>query len=123
MAYDRFVYWGERRPTYDEVVRVVRNVLGYAGTIEEKAGKKGLPWLVATLPGKPTLALDGIAKMATQCEMPKERWFEVFVHADSVDVLTRQQDEFTNAVADAVAETLKRYWAGSDESPTKTRSA
>lgn len=124
MALDRFVYWRDRRPTYDEVVRVVRNTLGYAGTIEEKNGKKGLPWLCVTLPGKPTNALEGIAPNLPLSEemLPEERWFEVFVHDDCVDVLTRMQDEYTNAIAKSVAETLKRYWEGSDE-PTKTRSA
>lgn len=126
MALDRFVYWRDERPTFDEVVRVIRNTLGYAGVIEEKSGKKGAVWLVVTLVGKPTNALEGIApNLPPSSEMlPAERWFEVFFHDDrAVDVLTRQQDEFTNAVAKSVADTLRRYWAGSDEPPADTRSA
>lgn len=130
MASDRFVYWTDRRPTVEEVERVLRNTVGYAGCVDRKGGERApageMPWFVVTLAGKPTLALDGIADVAAQVrgDMPTERWFEVVVHGDKcVDVLTRMQDEFTNAIARSVAETLKRYWGGADEPPADKRSA
>jgi hypothetical protein len=128
VALDRFVYWRDERPTFDEVVRVVRNTLGYAGSIDlrddEVQSAEELQWITVSLPGKPTHALEGIAPNVSSESLSTERWFEVVVHGDRcVDVLTRMQDQFTNAVAKSVAETLRRYWDGSDEPPVDARSA
>ena len=122
MALDRFVYWCDQRPTFDEVVRVVRNTLGYVGSVDLNDYEGDLRNFIVSLPGKPTHALEGIAPDLPPDSLRDERWFEVVVHGDRcVDVLTRMQDEFTNAIAKSVAATLKRYWAGSDEPPAETR--
>jgi hypothetical protein len=40
------------------------------------------------------------------------RHIEVWVAKDCLDVLTRQQDEFTSGVADGLAAAFVRFWEG-----------
>lgn len=40
------------------------------------------------------------------------RWIEVWVGSNCVDVMTRQADEFTNAIADGLAARLARWFDG-----------
>ncbi len=45
------------------------------------------------------------------------RWFEVHLGSDNIDVITRRQDEFTNAVAHGFAALVARFWSGTYEEP------
>lgn len=42
----------------------------------------------------------------------RDRGLEVFVGTNYVSVITRMQDEFTNAVAEGFAAAIARYWQG-----------
>jgi hypothetical protein len=107
MAHDRFVYWSKdktRIPTREDVQAALIAYLGDGGTVEwvEDQGR-----LYAHLPGTPS---DPVEKL-----LPDSRWIEVFIHHDSVDVITRQADSFTNAVADGFANFCMRRWNGRRE--------
>jgi hypothetical protein len=45
-------------------------------------------------------------------EATRERWIEVFLHRDSIDVMTRTHDEATNALARGFQRLLARFWKG-----------
>lgn len=107
MALDRFVYFKkDRRPTEKEAELVVRNYFGGCGTVEWSDDR----WIVS-LPGTPTWVFEGI-EPGTARERNAERWIEVYLGDDNVDVITRRQDEFTNALASGLAEVFARYWEG-----------
>ena len=41
-----------------------------------------------------------------------ERWIEVWIGSDCVDVMTREQDEFVNAIAGGLAKRIARQFSG-----------
>lgn len=45
-------------------------------------------------------------------EPPRERWIEVHLRGHLVNVLTRQQDEVTSAIADGLVRVIDRCWRG-----------
>lgn len=108
MALDRFVHFEMgRKPTKKQVELVVRNYFGGCGTVEWSQDR----WIVS-LPGKPTWAFEGIEVDVMPQSRNDERWIEVYVGDDNVDVITRRQDEFTNALAAGLAGAFARYWDG-----------
>jgi len=122
MAHDRFVRWKNRRPSDADLRDVLTDYLGGCGAeIEEQAQPESPhPWFFITLPGKPTFPFGRLAEMVgspraeamTECT---ERWFEVFVADDYVDVITRRGDEFTSVVARGFAALCARFWGGEME--------
>jgi len=108
MALDRFVnFKKDRRPTKKQVELVVRNFFGECGTVEWNEDR----WTVS-LPGKPTWVFEGIEDDMMSRMRNTERWIEVYWGRSNVDVITRLQDEFTNALALGLAEVFARYWEG-----------
>ncbi len=122
MGQDRFIAWGKKRPTKQEIAKVAKNLLGGIGKVENKKG----PWLSILLPGENTHPLKGIKGTPGFINVrpdnkttPRERWIEVF-HPDPepkdkkplTSVITRMQDEFTGAIADQLQEVLARWWEG-----------
>ena len=119
MACDRFVWFeNDRQPSKDEVERCLRNYLGYAGIVDEDRDQGSIRYFVS-LPGKPTSPFDGI-KGSANVPLRDERWFEVIIEKGVrnnnsrlyVDVITREQDEFTMNIAQGFAELLARFWNG-----------
>jgi len=121
MAQDRFVYWKEERPTRKELKGVLEDFLGGMavgikyGTFESGASKdKDLEFWSILLVGKPSFPfkrLPGFGKGSFGGqEMHTERWFEVVVAPDSIDVITRMSDELTSVIANGFAELCARYW-------------
>jgi hypothetical protein len=45
----------------------------------------------------------------------RERWFEVWVGQDCIDVITRMMDEVTNNIAQGFAKLCARWWEGEIE--------
>ena len=111
MALDRFVRWRLGKPTDVELRMIIEDYVRGVGTLEDKPQKNGRPWFFITLPGKPSHPLTRISDVSKRPPPPdKERWFEVFVDDDSVDVMTRQSDEFTGVVADGLGTLLARFY-------------
>lgn len=106
MAYDRFVYWNKTKalvPTREDVGAVLAAYLGAGGTVE---------WVEGQGRFYANLAGPGSDPRQPKDLLRGTRWFEVFIHEDSVDVITRQADSFTNAVADGFANVCMRQWDG-----------
>ena len=111
MASDRFVNWKDKKPTQEEVERVLQDYFHEAAT--EIVWKEDR--FLVTLVGKNSYPLTRISGGAPIC-IPDEGWegryMEVWLGEDSLDVLTRRQDEFTMRVADGLAALFARFWQG-----------
>ena len=114
MSLDRVVKWKNDRPANGDVFVVVEDFIGGAAMRIDTYGDN--TWSVL-LYGKPSSALKRtrLAATAHMSEQHDERWFEVFVMDDSVFVTTRMADEYTNAIAKALAELLCRVFDGKME--------
>ncbi len=117
MALDRFVHWKtDRHPTREDVGKVCEDFMVGVGAVtwNEKIGR----WII-TLPGK---CSHPLRRMTDYCgvrifEGEKHlRWIEVFLHDancdHALDVITRQHDDFTNGLAERLADVFARFWEG-----------
>ena len=105
---DRFIYFEAKTPTTKEVERILYNFVGGAGELERSDDR----WLI-TLPGRCSATFEGIDGAYPLLPARDERWIEViFRGGKSLDVLTRQQDDFTCALADGLAQAFARFYQG-----------
>jgi hypothetical protein len=104
MACDRFVYWrGEKkRPSKVAIRKALIGYIGGAGKVYWKANR-----FFAYPPGVPSDPFPGLGP-----PVQDTRWFEVYLHEDAIDVITRMADEFTMVVAEGFAALCARYWQG-----------
>jgi len=112
MALDRFVYWKSERPTFNDVHECIEDYVRGLGTVSRFQDR-----LFVTLPGTVSFPFARVGpateyQRASAREDRNERWFEVYIGEDSVDVITRQMDEITNNVARGFAELMARGWDG-----------
>ena len=114
MALDRFVRWGERVPSADDIEKSLESFLGGVGKIEKITRSKDMTDFIVSLPGKGSDPF-GWSPEAAKYLNREERWIEVVVTDDYVDVLTRQMDSFTNGIADRFAADIARFWGGKVE--------
>lgn len=114
MAADRFVYWKERKPSREEVELVLTNFLGGIGKVEWKTGR-----FFMDIPGKSKDAMNGIEFVESVPEevMRPNRWIEIYLTDDYIDIITRSQDHFTNSLADGLANLFATYWDGIEGKP------
>lgn len=88
---------------------------GLATRIEWGGGR-----FTVTLPGTVSYALrrardvSQIYREAAEEELAAEhpRTFEVFIHDNAIDVITRQVDDVTNAVAEGFTALMARFFGG-----------
>ena len=113
MASDRFIWFkGEHKvPSKDDVESVLKNFFG--------EGTATLSWgegrFYATLPGTPSFPfreLPDALRDPFEGEGDRERWIEVYMDTDNIDVMTRGMDEYTNVLAEGIAGMIARYWQG-----------
>lgn len=108
MATDRFVRWeGGRRPTAEQLFQVLKDYIGSAGTVEWKEDR----WYVS-FPGPTSHPLKTLAPKPQFDSLQAERWIEVCLAPDNMDVITRGQDAFVRAVADGFADFCASLWDG-----------
>lgn len=112
MASDRFVRFDEVTPTQEMIQTVLEDFLGGVGKIEWKADR-----FFVDLPGKGSFVFCRVGKNPSGCHPAprEERWFEVWVGVTRIDVITREADEFTNALADRFARLCANYFKGTLE--------
>lgn len=106
---DRFIQFDSRKPKTNEVERILNNFFGAAAEIK----RHGDRWLV-TLPGSCSATFYGIEGAHPQVPARDERWIEVIYSGGgkALDVLTRQQDDYTCSLADGLAQALARFYQG-----------
>lgn len=108
MSLDRFIYWREKKPTSVEIANFLTNYMGSAQKDFKYDYTLGQHcWTV----GVPGVGCNPLCRLAgTEDASQGERWFEVYLTDDSLDVLTRMQDQFTNAIAEGFAEMIARWY-------------
>lgn len=117
MACDRFV-WFERGqvPPKEDVGRVLEDYLGDFLVKNEWGGGRWNVQLVGSTswPFRRLAEVEGTAQATfwNSPEAKRDRWFEVYIGDDNIDVITRQSDEVTNNIADGFAKLLARFWQG-----------
>lgn len=112
MSLDRFVYFKEKTPTKGEIKKVITNFLGGIGTVTWRSDRFSI-----SLPGKSTHALTGIKGTPRNINRQAHptRWIEVHRgKTGTIDVITRQADDFTNCIAAGIHEVIMRWWEGSE---------
>lgn len=118
MADDRVIRFnGKHVPTRAELQVVLEDLLGGVGKIEWSEDR-----FFVTLPGEATLALQRTAPLFIGKEglcHKDGRWFEVWIGDDCIDVMTRLQDDFTNALAARFASIVETWWDGEYEESKK----
>lgn len=127
MGADRFVYWNEQKPTWEEIRMVTEDYLGdMLETIETDENKSEPRALFVTLTGRwshplrrMAEATDAVKQFASEPREPgwEGRYLEVWQHVDGVNVETRMQDEITCRIADGLAGVFARFWEGRLDRP------
>jgi hypothetical protein len=114
MAFDRFVYWRRgQRPTLEQVQFALED---YVRDLATEVRWDQDRFLV-TLPGMGSHPAARIAdsetlRLAATEDRKNERWFEVCIGADNLDVITRRGDWITNAIATEFARICAQFWQG-----------
>lgn len=98
MALDRFVYWDNEKPSEYDIGILLQNYMRDAAKQVEWKGARFIVFLFGytELPGR-----------------SEKRVFEVYISKDAhIDVITRDMDDYTNAVAEGFARLAARRWKG-----------
>lgn len=107
MALDRFIYFdmpGQVAPSREDVSRAMEAYLDKARYCHSTRGRRI------------TVTLEGEASSPTrELNRDQPRFFEIFCDEDNIDVITRQADEYTNAVAEGFAALVARLFNGRRE--------
>lgn len=107
MALDRFIHF-KKSPLWTDLCTTVLQYFG-----PEVEIKFERPWIVVTLPGQESF----VGHRKARQEMARQRGLEIHQNSKdrNIDVITRQADEFTNAVADGLVDLLSRMYSGKRE--------
>lgn len=122
MAFDRFIYWRKKRPSWNALDMVLRDYVRGLGRVRWHRDR----WICTLRGGRS----DALRRMLLRDQRrlarfyvrvahdsnSRTRWFEVHWGVNNIDVITRQTDEVTTAIADSFAALCLRFWHASDSS-------
>lgn len=109
MAIDRFVRFEKgKAPSLKDVQLALEDFLGAVGTVEAV----GNDLLMAKLVGEGTFPFKRLGETDLLSNRSGQRCFTIQTGRRAIDVITRQQDELTNVLADGFAKLVARYWNG-----------
>lgn len=114
MACDRFIHFKKGEvPSKDDVKIVLEDYLGAFMTKNRWEAGRWIAQLVGNKSYPFQRLLPDSNRALMYAETPKEdRWLEVYIDTDNIDVITRQADEVTMNIADGFAKLVVRYWKG-----------
>lgn len=107
VSLDRVVRWKppHRRPRRTLVRWYLEDLVSDAGGVKWDCDR-----FFVSLPGKGS---DARRRCLDLPLAPNEkRWIEVWLDRARIYVMTRQHDQFTNAIAARIADDLARHWQG-----------
>ena len=108
MACDRFVYWNERKPTREQINELLWDFLGtFCLSIEWNSDR-----YIATLRGPATRMFK---RQGTNRGHRPDRFMEIWLSKKSMDVITREADDATNALADEFARRCAKFYEATYE--------
>ena len=111
MAQDRMLYWKQdgKKPTREDIQCLLEDFANGVGTITTVDDQ----WYWS-LPGTSSFHLkrlvDADIAQTRKVALRDRRWIEVYVDETHGDVMTRNQDAFTSALADGLAATITLHW-------------
>jgi hypothetical protein len=114
MSLDRIIHWVQRKPQDpSEIANFLTRYMGAAeAKFEFSPGEDiNCVWTVS-LPGVGTDPFSHLRRAGDEGPFQKDRWFEVHLSDDNMDVLTRTQDPFVNAIAEGFADLVCRWYGG-----------
>lgn len=115
MSLDRFIRWQnkEKTPKINELHTVLEDFFNKTAEVTWNVDR-----ILIDLPGKSCIPhrifLNGhVVKSPT---VPREeRFIEIYVGEDNVDVITCEADEYTNTIAEGITKMIARLWEGKQE--------
>lgn len=123
MSLDRIITWVQRKPeSPSEIANFLTRYMGAAETKFDYSHGEDINcvWTVS-LPGVGTDPFSHLRRAGEEGPFQKDRWFEVHLSDDNMDVITRSQDPFVNAIADGFADLICRWYDGEREPDSKDR--
>lgn len=113
MALDRFVYWESERPTQEEVGQVCEDYVKGLGAVEWNDPQSRFYIHLTGAYSCPQDRAKG-GRFARPAPEPgfEGRYIEVWIGEDCLDIMTRHQDDVTNAIAEGLAKFFARFWKG-----------
>lgn len=115
MSLDRFVYFGEKRPTNAQIDIMLAGFFGVCGDVKRYSRTR----VYVVLPGRTSSPIAEL--LGKTCPTAgEERVIEIFyTNGDgTLDVITRMQDAFTNCLAHGLAVCIANFWRGKYKEPT-----
>ena len=105
MATDRIIQFSEQLPNRDDISRFLTNYVGESGSLE---------WVgcVAILSLQGSLSRPFTLDDRETEQDDRERWIEVWIHDEVINVLTREMDSFTVDIANGIARRIAGLWCG-----------
>ncbi len=112
MASDRFIYWNKALPipSKEDIEKILKGFFGDAATVDWDKDR-----FFVTLNSKPSFPFTGLGGWDRTPELPEERWIEVCIHNDCIDVLTRQADHFTGILAEGLTAIITQFYQAQRE--------
>ena len=102
------MYWGERKPDQVQFNTFLEDFFGGAAMWSWTGPGRA----TVRLPGRSSHPFGRLVDFPMAAPVHAERWIEVILTAESVDILTRMQDEYTGVLADGMAAAIERFWQG-----------
>jgi hypothetical protein len=96
--------------TGNELEAYLANNMGRVSLGDGQPGAEGSTRWLADLHGRPEVRAGLKPEDMHEC-----RWFEVYVGPDYIDIITREMDDVTNAIAEGFAARCARKWKGKVE--------
>lgn len=124
MAHDRFIRFSAPAPTRESVQTVLEDFFRGIGKVRwSGVDTVASPRFYVSLPGKVCWALTRVYpdchRAKAQAEEVRPRWIEVVLVYEpdhlQADVITREMDDVTNAMAEGLAELLATACGGTRE--------
>lgn len=117
MAADWFVYFdkkGQKVPSKEDVGKALEDFLGAYATEVKWDRDRFYAKLVGTKswPFKRLEPADSVIALGMAEREGEDRWIEVWLDDECIDVMTRSSDEATNNLAEGFAKLIARYWKG-----------
>lgn len=116
MATDRFILWEKSKPSPMDVANLLSRYFGTVATDydhKRHESENGYTWTI-TLRGAGCHPLS-LFNPRLKDVINEERWIEIWLTDDYMDVMTRQQDPLVNAIAEGFAALIAGYYEAKRE--------
>ena len=113
MALDRIINWQKRKPTQKQLGWLLADFVADAGQVKWIKDRYCVELRARSSPC--LRRMEGVHAGYVVSIRDDVRWIEVWSDQECTYVMTRQQDEFTNAIAVGLVEVLARFWEGKIE--------